>query len=131
MDEDAASDGNFCLTHMCYTALVRVGETVRVPLLTMLQTLLPIGQRLYLKMESQSAGPLLRRLRAAVVPEHNALRVHLFTPVAATAVCGKVYVACKKGRGGGRVGSAFTLTVDPWELMLELGERNLLTEVPE
>jgi hypothetical protein len=46
-------------------------------------------------------------------------------------VCGKVYVACKKGRGGGRVGSAFTLTVDPWELMLELGERNLLTEVPE
>jgi hypothetical protein len=105
MDENGYSitfDGNFCMSGMHYTALVRVGETVKVPLMTALQTLLPIGQRLYLKMESQSAGPLQRRVRCVLEPAHAALRVHLFSPGAAPTP-GKVYVACKMCKQGSKV----------------------------
>jgi len=133
MDENGYNitfDGNFCMSGMHYTALVRVGETVKVPLMTALQTLLPIGQRLYLKMECQSAGPLQRRVRCVLEPAHAALRVHLFSPGAAP-TAGKVYVACKMCKQGSKVASATVLVVDPWELLLELGERYLIEQLFE
>ena len=120
-------DGNFCTSDMCYSALVRMGVTTKVPLLVMLQTLLPIGQRLYLKMESQSAAPLQRRLLGT---NHSALRVHLFSP-GTNPVVGKVHVACKMCKIGRKVGAPLVLAVDPWELLLELGDRSLLEEVLE
>ena len=127
---DPVFDGNFSMSEMGYRALVRVGVTVKVPLMTMLQTLLPIGQRLYLKMESQSAGPLLRRVRSVLLPEQTALRVHLFSP-GANPISGRVYVACKMCKIGSKVASATVLTVNPWELLLELGERDMIQEIYE
>jgi hypothetical protein len=127
---DITFDGNFCMSGMHYTALVRIGQTVKVPLLTMLQTLLPIGQRLYLAMESQSAGPLQRKVRTLLVPEQAALRVHLFSP-GANPVSGKVCVACKMCKVGSKVGSAVVLVVSPWELLLEVGERSVIEEIFE
>ena len=133
MDEngyDITFDGNFCMSGMHYTALIGVGVTVKVPLMTTLQTLLPIGQRLYLKMDSQSGGPLQRRVRCMVVPAQTALRVQLFSP-GASPVIGKVNVACKMCKTGSKVGSAVVLVVDPWELLLELGDRTLIEELIE
>ena len=131
-DEDGYSntfDGNFCLSTMSYTALVRIGVTVRVPLLVMLQTLLPIGQELFLKMESQSAMPLQRRVQSSDFNQ-MALRVHLFSPGTDPEVA-KVYVACKMCKLGKKVASPLVLTVHPWELLLEHGERSVLQEVSE
>jgi hypothetical protein len=125
---DAVFDGNFSMNEMGYRALVRVGETVKVPLLTMLQTLLPIGQKLYLRMESQSAGPILRRICRS--PDETALRVHLFSP-GANPVPGKVCVACKLRKMNSKVGSAVVLVVDPWELLLVPGERSIIDEITE
>ena len=127
---DITFDGNFCMSGMHYTALVRCGTTVKLPLMAALQSLLPIGQRLYLRMDSQSAGPLLRRVRSLLEPERTALRVHLFSPGVAP-VPGKVHVACKICRMGSKVASGTVLSVDPWELLLDLGERTLVEELYE
>ena len=125
---DAVFDGNFSLNEMGYRALVRMGETVKVPLLTTLQTLLPIGQKLYLRMESQSAGPILRR--TCLPAGETALKVHLFTP-GANPVAGKVCVACKLRKINSKVGSAVVLVVDPWELLLVPGDRSIIDEITE
>jgi hypothetical protein len=133
MDENGYNitfDGNFCMSGMHYTALVRVGETVKVPLMTAMQTLLPIGQLLYLRMECQNAGPFQRRVRSVIVPEQTALRVHLFSP-GANPVPGKVCVACKVCRAGSKVAAATVIVVDPWELLLQLGDRVLIDEIAE
>jgi hypothetical protein len=122
---DITFDGNFCMSGMHYTALVRYGTTVKLPLMAALQSLLPIGQRLYLRMDSQSAGPLLRRVRSLLEPERAALRVHLFSPGVAP-VPGKVHVACKICRMGSKVALGTVLSVDPWELLIDLGERTLV-----
>jgi hypothetical protein len=81
-------------------------------------------------MESQSAGPLQRRVRCVLEPAYAALRVHLFSPGAAPTP-GKVYVACKMCKQGSKVASATVLVVDPWELLLELGERYLIEQLFE
>jgi hypothetical protein len=56
--------------------------------------------------------------------------VHLFSP-GADPVVGKVYVGCKMCKPGKKVGSPLVLVVDPWELLLELGDRSLVEEVLE
>jgi tRNA-binding EMAP/Myf-like protein len=99
----------------------------------MLQTLLPIGQRLYLKLESHSAAVVLRRLTVDVhvndLGDH-ALQVHLSAPNVLHPEKGKVFVVCLVCRMNGAVRSmrgstSEVLLVDPWELLMQPGERKV------
>jgi hypothetical protein len=55
-------EANFAPESMAYAALLARGETVSMPMMTALQLLLPIGQRLYLRLEAPSAAPIVPRL---------------------------------------------------------------------
>jgi hypothetical protein len=131
-------DAHFCPETMDYAALVARGETVRVPMMTTLEMLLPIGQRLYLRLEAPSAAPIVPRLAQGVSRQHlsrRALRVHLDSPNTIAPVPGKVYVACLVRRicvntheqlAGSSVD---VLAVDPWELLLLEDERSVVEYV--
>jgi hypothetical protein len=131
--EDTTNDGNFCLQGHEYRALVRYGVKEKIPVMHMLQTLLPIGERLYLKMESHSAAIVLRRLTVDIhVNELNryALQVHLSAPNTLNPEKGKVFVVCLVCKMNGNVqsvkGSASeVLIVDPWELITQQGDRKI------
>lgn len=131
---------HFCPESMDYTALLARGETVSVPMLTALQLLLPIGQRLYLRLESPSAAPIVPRLVERVSRQQlsrRALRVHLDSPNTIAPVPGKVYVTCLVRRicintHAQLAGSSVeVLAVDPWELLLLEEERSVLEFVME
>ena len=131
--EEVAHDGNFCLQGFEYRALVRYGVQEKIPVMQMLQTLLSIGERLYLKMESQSAAIVLRRLTVDIhVNDLNryALQVHLSAPNILKPEAGKVFVVCLVCKMNGSVrsvkGSASeVLIVDPWELIMQPEERKV------
>ena len=131
--EDMIYDGNFCMMDCSYRALVRFGLKEKVPVMRMMQTLLPIGERLYLKLESQSAALVLRRLTTDIhVNElaQHALQVHLSAPNVLSPEVGKVFVACLvcKMNGGLRSvrgSSSEILVVDPWELLMQPAERKV------
>lgn len=131
--EEVANDGNFCMEGFEYRALVRYGLQEKVPVMQMLQTLLAIGQRLYLKMESQSAAIVLRRLTVDIHGSElnrHALQVHLSAPNVLNPEKGKVFVVCLVCKMNGNVrsvkGSASeVLVVDPWELIMQPGERKI------
>jgi hypothetical protein len=131
--EEVAHDGNFCMQGFEYRALVRCGVQEKVPVMQMLQRLLAIGERLYLKMESHSAAIVLRRLTVDIhVSELNryALQVHLSAPNILVPEPGKVFVVCLICKMNGSVrsvkGSASeVLVVDPWELIMQPADRKI------
>ena len=131
--EEVAHDGNFCMQGFEYRALIRCGVQEKVPVLQMLQTLLPIGERLYLKMESQSAAIVLRRLTVDIHANdlnRYALQVHFSAPNVLVPEAGKVFVVCLVCKVNGSVrsskGSASeVLIVDPWELIMQPVERKV------
>ena len=131
--EDLVCDGNFCVYECSYRALVRFGVKESVPVMQMLQTLLAIGERLYLRLESRSAAIVLHRLTVDIhVNElaQHALQVHLSAPNVLHPEKGKVFVACLvcKMNGGMRSirgASSEILVVDPWELLMQPGERRV------
>ena len=131
--EGVAHDGNFCMEGFEYRALVRCGVQEKIPVMQMLQTLLAIGVRLYLKLESHSAAIVLRRLTVDIhVNELNrhALQVHLSAPSMANPEDGKVFVVCLVCKMNGNVqsvkgSSAEVLIVDPWELIMQPGDRTI------
>ena len=121
---DEASCDNLDLEDFTYRAKTREGEVHKVKVLDVMDTLLPIGTKLYLKMESPSAGPLLLRLTFALsldMQRQHALRVFLNSPNVLHPIDGKVYVAilCKQGKKS----KCETFPVDPFELLLSLGGR--------
>jgi hypothetical protein len=131
--EDLAHDGNFVMEETGYRALTRYGLQQKIPVMTMLQTLLPIGTRLYLKLESQSAAPIIRRLTVDIHVndlKNYALQVHLSAPNILEPEAGKVFVVCLACRMVGNVqsvkGSASeVLVVDPWDLVMGAAERKI------
>jgi hypothetical protein len=131
--EEVAHDGNFCMEKFEYRALVRYGVQEHIPVMHMLQTLLPIGERLYLKMESQSAAIILRKLTVDIhVNELNryALLVHLSTPNVLNPEKGKVFVVVLACKVNGSVQSvkgstSEVLIVDPWELIMQPVDRKV------
>ena len=131
--EDLVNDGNFCIYDCSYKALVRYGVKETIPVMQMLQTLLAIGERLYLKLESHSAAVVLRRLTTEIHAselKQYALQVHLSAPNVLTPEKGKVFVACLvcKMNGGFRAvrgSSSEILVVDPWDLLMQPGDRKV------
>jgi hypothetical protein len=131
--EELAHDGNFCMQGFEYRALVRYGVQEKIPVMQMLQTLLPIGVRLYLKMESHSAAIVHRKLTVDIhTNELNryALQVHLSAPNILNPEKGKVFVvglACKMNGNIQSVkgSSSEVLVVDPWELIMQPGDRKI------
>lgn len=115
---------NFCAETFSYNVKTREGCFEKVPVLSVMDNLLPIGTKIYLKMNSQSAGPLLSRLSVALSREAqqvHALRVFLNSPNTLRPVDGKAYVAvlCQDGNQS----SCETIRVDPWELQVGLDGR--------
>ena len=131
--EEVAHDGNFCIDSFEYRALVRYGVKEKVPVMQALQTVLPIGERLYLKLESNTAAMVIRRLTVDIHVNdlrHHALQVHLSAPNILNPESGKVFVACLVCRMNGTMravkgSSSEILVVDPWELLMQPGERKL------
>lgn len=131
--EDISHDGNFCINGFEYRALIRYGLKEKLPVMRVLETLLAIGDRLYLKMESNSASSVRRRLPVDIHANDlagNVLQVHLSAPNVLTPEPGKVFVVSlvRKMNGGVQSvkGSASeVLVVDPWELMMQPGERHV------
>jgi hypothetical protein len=84
--------------------LVRYGVKEKVPVMQALQTLLPTGERLYLKLESNTAAMVIRRLTVDIHVNdlrHHALQVHLSAPNILNPESGKVFVACGSGAVAG------------------------------
>ncbi len=128
--EEIAYDGNFCTEGLEYRALVRRGVQEKISVMQMMQTLLAVGHRLYLKMESHSAAIVRRRLIVDIRSNElssYALQVHLSTPNNLTPEPGKVFVVCLVCKIVGGVRSvkgsvSEVLIVDPWELIMQPGE---------
>jgi hypothetical protein len=131
--EDVTHDGNFCIQGFEYRALVRYGVKEKIPVMHMLQTLLPIGEKLFLRMESHSAAIVLRRLTVDIhVNDLNryALQVHLSAPNILNPEQGKVFVVClvckmTTGVQGVKGTASEVLIVDPWELITQYGDRKV------
>ena len=130
------SDGNYCYSIQSYFAGVRVGEIIQVHVLDVMKHLLPIGKKLFLKCESQSAAPLIRRLKAPLSAESrstHAIRVFLTGPSVKTPIPGKVYVAYAVGTSQGdeanQNNSGEIACVDPWELLASAGPRTIFESI--
>ena len=133
-----APDGNFSPASMDYAVRLGQEERVSLPVLTALEMLLPIGQRLYLRLEAPSAAPVVPRLNKSVPSQHLArcaLRVHLDSPNTIRPIPGKVYVVClvRKLSGNDQLAGSCVevLVVDPWELLLMEEGRALFEHVSE
>lgn len=132
------ADGNFGLEEYEYTAVLGREETVQLPVLTALQMLLPIGQRLYLRLESQAASPFVRKLAEPVpagMRSRCALQVHADSPNTIRPVAGKIYVVClvrQMSEHDRPVGSKCeTIVADPWDLLIQPEDRRVFENVAE
>ena len=131
-------NGNFCTRDRSYVVNLGRGEYVRLTALKALEMLFPIGQRLYLKMESQSAAPMVRRVERAIQANRlasHALQVHLDSPNTTAPVEGKIYVVClvrNMSYNEQMTGSCCeVLVVDPWELLIQSEGRRVFDHVLE
>ena len=134
--DQEAFDGNFCIGTFSYRALTGVGEKVSMKAMKALESLLPIGQRLYLRLNSLSGSQILRRV-PSYIPVSEAgnfvLQVHLASPNTVYPVPGKVFVAfvaCKMGNDASygnvvKSSACEIMMVDPWELLLHHGEKQI------
>jgi hypothetical protein len=127
------SDGNYCYSIQKYFASVRMGETIPIHVLDVMKNLLPIGKKLFLKCESQSAAPLLRRITRPMSAEArsvHAIRVFLAGPDVKKPIAGKVYLAYAVGASHGHEASQNNsgeiVCVDPWELLTKEGQRTVI-----
>lgn len=115
---------NFDDVSLSYKIRTREGHYEYMRALDVMRWLMPIGTKLFLRMESHSAGPLLTRIGFALsntAKPMYALRGFLNSPNVLEPVQGKVYLTllcCKNGRS-----SCETVVVDPWELITALGSK--------
>jgi hypothetical protein len=120
--EDASL--NVSRVDRCYRAKTHVDTVQLMQPLQVMESLLPIGTLCYLKMESQSASPLIRRLNMPLSSDErllHALRVRLSSPNVKHPIQGRVYVVFVVRRGV--VSTGETIAVDPWELTTDKGRR--------
>jgi hypothetical protein len=126
---------NFDDVSLSYKIRTREGHYEYMRALDVMRWLMPIGTKLFLRMESHSAGPLLTRIGFALsntAKPMYALRGFLNSPNVLEPVQGKVYLTllcCKNGRS-----SCETVVVDPWELITALGSKreisHLVSSIP-
>ncbi len=122
-EEDGASF-NISRQDKSYRVKVHVDTVQVMPPLVVMEKLLPIGTLCYLKMECQSAGPLVRRLSMPLSSDDRlsrVLRIRLSTPNVRHPIDGKLYVVFATRRGVVVVGE--TMAVDPWEITTDKGRR--------
>jgi hypothetical protein len=108
----------------CYRVKTHVDTVQVMPPLEVMEKLLPIGTLCYLKMETQSAAPLIRRLNAPLSTDRrltSALRVRLSSPNVKHPVHGRLYVVFVVRKGV--VATGETIVVHPWELTTDKGRR--------
>ena len=116
---DECHDGNFSIEGKGYRAQLGPEEFVNLPVLRVLRSLTPIGQRLFLRLQSQA--PLFNRLPGVITPG-SVLKVHLDTPNTIHPLPGRVYVACLvrkvNAEDASRTAGSYseTIHVHPWEL---------------
>ena len=125
-EEPILHDGNFCYNAKSYFVSVRYGQTVSLHVNKVMENLLPIGTPLFLKCESESAQPLIRRMATALSTNEktmNAMKVFLAGPDTRIPIVGKVYVAYSIETDQGLAGEI--LCVDPWELLFKRGSRGI------
>lgn len=121
---DDGSSFNICRADKSYRVKVHVDTIEVVAPLVVMEKLLPIGTLCYLKMECQSAGPLLRRLSMPLSTEERrtrALKIRLSSPNVRHPTDGKIYVVFLVRKGVVAFGE--TTTVDPWEITTDKGGR--------
>jgi hypothetical protein len=121
--EDASL--NLSRVDRCYRAKTHVDTVQLMQPLQVMESLLPIGTLCYLKMETQSASPLIRRLNMPLSSDErllHALRVRLSSPNVKHPVQGRIYVVFVVRRGV--VSTGETIAVDPWELTTDKGRRS-------
>jgi hypothetical protein len=127
---DPSSEGNFSLENLGYEAVVLGDFPRKINALDVCEALLPIGTRLYICAESSSAVPLLRRLNVNI-PDGEmagyAIQAHLNSPSTRTPEPGRVNMTFVVQSPQGAL--AESVVVDPWELLLESGERHVFTSV--
>lgn len=108
----------------CYRAKVHIDTVQVMTPLQVMEKLLPIGTLCYLKMECQSAAPLIRRLNSPLSSDERltrVLRVRLSSPNVMKPVQGRLYVVFVVRRGV--VSTSETIAVDPWEITTDKGRR--------
>lgn len=108
----------------CYRAKVHIDTIQVMTPLKVMEKLLPIGTLCYLKMECQSAAPLIRRLNSPLSSDERltrVLRVRLSSPNVKKPMRGRLYVVFVVRRG--LVASSETVVVDPWEITTDKGRR--------
>jgi len=121
---DEFSSLNISREDQCYSAKVHIDTVQKMPALEVMEKLLPIGTMCYLKMESQSAAPLLRRLNSPLSSDERmvrVLRVRLSSPNVKKPIQGKLYMVFVVRRGV--VATSETIMVDPWEITTVKGRR--------
>ncbi len=121
---DDGASFNLSREDRCYRIKVHVDTVQKIEPLVVMEKLLPIGTLCYLKMESQSAGPLIRRLSTPLSVEERrsrVLRMRLSTPNVKNPVDGRLYVVFVVRKGVVAFGE--TITVDPWEITTDKGGR--------
>lgn len=115
---------NISREDQCYRAKVHIDTVQVMPPLVVMEKLLPIGTLCYLKMESQSAAPLIRRLNSPLSSDERltrVLRVRLSSPNVKKPVKGRLYIVYVVRRGV--VSTSDTIVVDPWEITTDKGRR--------
>jgi hypothetical protein len=108
----------------CYRVKTHVETVQIIQPLDVMENLLPIGTLCYLKLETQSAAPLIRRLSAPLSSDERlrrVLRVRLSSPNVKNPVQGRLFVVFVVRRGV--VSTGETIVVDPWELTTDKGRR--------
>ena len=122
--EDDFASFNLNRVDKTYSVKVHVNTVQAMPPLLVMEKLLPIGTLCYLKMECQSAGPLIRRLLMPLSTDdrlNRVLRIRLSSPNVRHPVDGKLYVVFVVRKGV--VATSEMIAVDPWEISTDKGRR--------
>ena len=120
------SDASFNISkvYFGYQVKVKVDTVQDMQPLDVMEKLLAIGTLCYLKMESPSAAPLIRRLSMPLSSDERrsrVLRMRLSSPNVKQPTDGKLYVVFVTRKGLAAFGE--TIVVDPWEITTEKGNR--------
>lgn len=124
-DENASF--NVSRVDIRYRAKTHVDTVQVMRVLAVMEQLLPIGTLCYLKMESQSAAPLIRRLNSPLSLDERrgrVLKMRLSCPNVKHPTHGRLYVVFVVRKGISAYGE--TMTVDPWEITTEKGNRSVI-----
>jgi hypothetical protein len=129
-DWDEEAEGNFCIASFGYAALYEPDTHKQLSAVQAIKALVPIGTLVFIKAESRGGFFLLRRLNEPIADgEENlfAIQAHLASFNRLGVEAGRVVVAIAVFKLG--IIRCEMLELDPWELLLESGERRVFPHV--